>query len=184
MRFFGFKWFGQTKPSRLLINILKYFDFGFKFAETFDFLCILRILSIGYRSAQHIFSVRTAKFSLKIHLIPLSEYVVQILSTYSQYTNRFIPHILNIRSDSFCVFRECAQIIWILEIELFSSHLLKGYYFQKSMCMCNWTEDLQGIIDYLALAWQNNFFPNILIIRGMTFEFEYLGEFELIFEII
>ncbi len=33
-----------------------------------------------------------------------------------------------------------------------------------------------------GLAWKNNFFPRILIIRGMTFEFEYLGEFEFIFE--
>ncbi len=46
------------------------------------------------------------------------------------------------------------------------------------MYVCNWTEDLKGIINYLALAWQNNFFPRILIIRGMTFEFEYLGDFE------
>ncbi len=52
------------------------------------------------------------------------------------------------------------------------------------MYVCNWTENLQGIIDYLALAWQKNFFPRILItgIRGMTFEFEYLSEFEFIFE--
>jgi hypothetical protein len=38
------------------------------------------------------------------------------------------------------------------------------------------------MIDYLALAWQNKFFPRILIIRGMTFKFEYLGEFEFIFK--
>jgi hypothetical protein len=50
------------------------------------------------------------------------------------------------------------------------------------MCVCNWTEDLQGIINYLALACQNNFFPHIVIIRGMTFEFEYIGKIELIFE--
>ncbi len=48
--------------------------------------------------------------------------------------------------------------------------------------MCKWTEDLQGMIDYLSLAWQNNFIPRILIIRRMTFKFEYLGEFEFIFE--
>jgi hypothetical protein len=41
------------------------------------------------------------------------------------------------------------------------------------MYVCNWTEDLNGIINYLALARQNNF---------LTFEFEYLGEFEFIFE--
>jgi hypothetical protein len=50
------------------------------------------------------------------------------------------------------------------------------------MYVCNWTEDLNGIINYLALARQNNFFLRILIIRGMTFEFDYLGEFEFIFE--
>jgi hypothetical protein len=50
------------------------------------------------------------------------------------------------------------------------------------MYVCNWTEDLKGIINYLALARQNNFFPRILIIRGMTFKFEYLGDFEFIFE--
>jgi hypothetical protein len=50
------------------------------------------------------------------------------------------------------------------------------------MYVCKWTEELQGMIDYLALAWQNNFFPRILIIGGMTFKFEYLGEFEFIFE--
>jgi hypothetical protein len=50
------------------------------------------------------------------------------------------------------------------------------------MYVCKWTEELQGMIDYLALAWQNYFFPRILIIRGMTFKFEYLGEFEFIFK--
>ncbi len=45
------------------------------------------------------------------------------------------------------------------------------------MYVCNWTKNLQGIIDYLVLAWQKNFLPRIL-----TFEFEYLGEFEFIFE--
>jgi hypothetical protein len=50
------------------------------------------------------------------------------------------------------------------------------------MYVCNWTKDLKGIINYLALARQNNLLPHILIIRGMTFEFEYLKEFEFIFE--
>ncbi len=50
------------------------------------------------------------------------------------------------------------------------------------MYVCKWTEELQGMIDYLALAWQNNFFPRILITRGMTFKFEYLAEFEFIFK--
>ncbi len=50
------------------------------------------------------------------------------------------------------------------------------------MYVFNWTEDLNGIINYLALARQNHFFPRILIIRGMTFKFEYLGEFKFIFK--
>ena len=50
------------------------------------------------------------------------------------------------------------------------------------MYVCKWTEELQGMINYLAQARQNNFFSRILVIRGMTFKFEYLGEFEFIFE--
>ncbi len=143
MRFFCFKWFGQTNPSRLLINILKYFLF--------------------------LFQIRW-DIRLFVH------------SAYSQYTYRFIPRIPSIRTDSFRVFGECTQIIlnvrnWIIFITAF-----KGILFKKSMYVCKWTEELQGMVDYLALAWQNNFFPRILIIRGMTFKFEYLGEFEFIFE--
>ncbi len=50
------------------------------------------------------------------------------------------------------------------------------------MYVYKWTKELQGMIDYLTLVFQNNFFPHILIKRGMTFKFEYLGEFEFIFE--
>jgi hypothetical protein len=59
-------------------------------------------------------------------------------------------------------------------MELFSLQLLKGYYFKKSMYVCNWTKDLQGIMDYLAPALQKNVFSCILVLRGMTFEFENL----------
>jgi hypothetical protein len=62
-------------------------------------------------------------------------------------------------------------------MELFVLQLLKGYYFEKSMYVCNWNKNLQGIINYLALVWQKNFFPRVLIICRMTFKFEYLGEF-------
>ncbi len=40
---------------------------------------------------------------------------------------------------------------------------------------------VQGKIAYLALAWQK-VFPRILIIRGMTFEYECLSEFAFILE--
>jgi hypothetical protein len=67
-------------------------------------------------------------------------------------------------------------------MELFSSQLLKGHYFKKRMYVCNWTKDSQGIIDYLGLVLQKNFFLSIMTIHGMTFEFGYLGEFKFIFE--
>jgi hypothetical protein len=196
MRFFSFKWVGQTNPSRLLINILKYFRFWFRirrdiwlfvhsgvyyqYMNRFRFVpCILSIRTDSFR----VFSVYEQQ-NLVRRFISFRVFSVyeQILSVYSQYTNRFIPRILSIRTDSFRVFGECTQIIlniwdWIIFIKAF-----KGYYFKKSMCVCNWTEDLQGIIDHLALAWQKNFFPRILIIHGMTFQFKYFGEFEFLFE--
>jgi hypothetical protein len=67
-------------------------------------------------------------------------------------------------------------------IESFSLQLLKVYYFKKKYVCVQVDEELQGMIDYLAQAWQNNFFLRILIIRGMTLKFGYLGEFEFIFE--
>jgi hypothetical protein len=70
-------------------------------------------------------------------------------------------------------------------MDYFSLQLLKEYtLLKKSMFVCNWTKDLQAIIDNLALVWQKYFFPCILIICGMTFELEYLGEFKFILEII
>ncbi len=74
---------------------------------------------------------------------------VQILSAYSHYTKRYILHIFSIHTDSFRVFEECAQIILNFGMELFLLQLLKGHYFKKSMYVCNWTKDLQGIIYYL-----------------------------------
>jgi hypothetical protein len=109
MRFFGFKWFGQTNPSRLLINILKYFRFLFRIRQdillfvhsaysqyTYRFIpCILcvqtdsfRVFSV-YRFIWRILSIRTAKFSLN---------------------NYLIPPILRIRRDSFHIFSVYKQI--------------------------------------------------------------------------
>jgi hypothetical protein len=51
------------------------------------------------------------------------------------------------------------------------------------MYVCNRTKDPQGIIDFgSTVALQKYFFPRSLILRGMSFEFECLGEFEFIFE--
>jgi hypothetical protein len=76
MRFFGFKWFGHT---RLLINVLEYFDFGFDCVEIFDFSCIPHILSIG-ASSFCIFSICEQIYSA------LFSVYIQIHSAYSEKT--------------------------------------------------------------------------------------------------
>jgi hypothetical protein len=58
MRFFVLNWYGQKNPSELLINHLKYFNFGFEFAEILKLSCILCILRIwaflgNFRSAYY-----------------------------------------------------------------------------------------------------------------------------------
>jgi hypothetical protein len=122
---------------------------------------------------------QTNLFRLLINILKCFRFLFRIRRDIRIFVHSAYSHL---RTDSFRVFGECAHIIlnvrnWIIFITAF-----KGIFKKKSMYVCKWTEELrvQGIIDYLALAWQNNFFPRILIIRGMTFE--YLGEFEFIFE--
>jgi hypothetical protein len=76
---------------------------------------------------------------------------IQICSVYSQHTNRFIPSILSMRTDSFvfsiqtnrfilrtvcmridsfCIFGECPEIISNSEFN-YSSQLLKGHLIKK-----------------------------------------------------
>jgi hypothetical protein len=88
-----FKWFGQRKPSRLLINLLKYFQ-GFEFTEIFNFSCILCVLGINTdRCANSQYTNRfIVKFPSKIYLIPRG---------------------LHIRTDSFCIFSVYEQIFRI-----------------------------------------------------------------------
>jgi hypothetical protein len=188
------------------------FDFGFEFTEIFDFSCIPRILSIhtdpfhvfsvykqihsAYSQYMNrfipcILSIRTEKFRWKINLIPgilhihtnsfraFSVYE-QIHSAYSQCTNRFIPHILSLCADSFHVFGECAQIISnIFGMELFSLQLLKGHYFKK-VCMC--AVGPTGINPLCGPSLTKKFLSAYSDNSKMTFEFEYLREFEFIFE--
>jgi hypothetical protein len=67
---FYLKWFCQTNPSWLLINVPNIFGFGFTIYSIFR--------------AFRVFSV-----------------YLQIRSVYSQYTNRFIPSIQQIRTAKF-----------------------------------------------------------------------------------
>ncbi len=149
-RFFGFKWLGQTNPSRLLINILKYFWFLFRIRRDIRLFVNSAYSQYTYRFILRILRIRTDSF----HIFSVYE---QIHSTYSQYTkskissnnylilrilrirtdtNSFILRILSIRTDSFPVFGECGQIIfnvwnWIVFITAF-----KGILLQKKVCMC------------------------------------------------
>ncbi len=120
--FFCFKWFGQTNPSSLLINILKYFRFLFQIRQdirlfvhsmysqyTYRFIPRISVyeqIHSAYsqytnRFIPRILSIRIARFSSNTYLPH---------SAYSPNTYRFIPHILSVRTDSFRVFSVYEQI--------------------------------------------------------------------------
>ncbi len=117
MRFFGFKWFGQTNPSKFLINILKYFSFLFQICRDIWLFVHSMYSQYTYRFIPRIRSIWTGKFSLNIYLIPrilqirtesflIFSVYEQIHSAYSQYTYRYIPHIWRMRPNNF----ECLDL--------------------------------------------------------------------------
>jgi hypothetical protein len=67
---------------------------------------------------------------------------------------------------------------------LFSSQLFNGHYFKEwsESEHLNLKEKQTGIICYIGLARQKNYPLCIRIISGMTFKFEHLGKFEIIFK--
>jgi hypothetical protein len=104
MRVFGFKWFGQLNPSRILINVLKCFWFWFRICQDIQLFVHSIYSQYMYRSILHILSIWTDLFHV------FSAYN-KIHSGYSQYSNSefrlkiyLIPRILHIRTYSFCVF--------------------------------------------------------------------------------
>jgi hypothetical protein len=117
---------------------------------------IPRILSIWtdsfhvfslYKHSFHVFSVyKQQNFVQRFTSFSVFFVYIQILSLYSQYTYRFIPPILRMRPNNL----EYSEWSYL--------QLLKGYWFKKSMYVCNWTKDLQGIINYFTLAWQKIYF--------------------------
>ncbi len=113
-----------------------------------------------------ILSIQTVNFVQRFTLFRVFFIYVLILSAYSQYMNKLMPCILSIPIDSFRIFGECAQIILNVWNGIIFFLAFKGILLEKSMHVCNWTKDLQGIINYLVLAWQKNFFPHILIMRN------------------
>ncbi len=112
--------------------------------------------------------IRIRKFSYRL----LSEYG-NFHTAYSQYTYRFIPRILRMRPNT--VISNIRY--WIIFIPAYNGILL-----QKKYVCVQLDRRSKRNNQLFGLARQNNFFPRILIIRGMTFEFEYLGDFEFIFE--
>ncbi len=150
MRFFGFKWFGQTNPSRLLINVLKYFQFWFQIRQDIQLFGHSAYPPCTYRSVPHILSIRTdsfcifsvydtfipfilsiwtGKLHLKIYLILRSLRICtdsfRVFSVYKQIHSV----ILSIHADSFHVFGEWALINsnirnWIIFITDFKGILL------------------------------------------------------------
>jgi hypothetical protein len=74
-----------------------------------------------------------------------------------QYALNFIPHFISVHEISFLVFGDCGQNNLNIQIR---------------------TETTFDIV----LAWQKKLIPHILIIRVTNFKFEYISEFESIFE--
>jgi hypothetical protein len=202
MRFFGFKWFGQSNPSRLLINVLKYFRFWFQIRQdiwlcvrsTFSqciYRCVLCILRIQTNSfcvflqtySFRIFSVyKQRNFVWKFTSFHVFSVYVQILSPGSTYTYRFIPSILSKCTDSFSIFRECNQIIFNIQNGIFVFAALKGILLKKKYVCLQLDQRPTRNYRLFGNSLTKKFFPRILIIRGMTFDFEYLGEFKFIFK--
>jgi hypothetical protein len=89
---------------------------------------------------------------------------IQIHATYSQYTNRFIPCILSIHTDSFCVFGECVQIISNIHDGIIFFTASKGHYVKKQyVCVqlkqrqtrYNWLLGSSSTIKFLSLHCYN-----------------------------
>jgi hypothetical protein len=133
--FIYFKWFGQTNNlCGLVINVLEYFRFRVEFVQTFNFSCTplhsgiqyLQILSAysGYTQtdSHRVFSKNEQIHSsypanmhsenrwevyLILHTLRICTDSICIFSVYEQIHS----HILCIRTDSFRVCGECAEII-------------------------------------------------------------------------
>jgi hypothetical protein len=65
---------------------------------------------------------------------------------FSLFVYGFILHILGIRTDSFCEFGECTQVISNIRNEIIFFAAFKGILLQKTVGMC------ARNTDYLALA--------------------------------
>jgi hypothetical protein len=95
MRFFILNWFGQMNPSELLNNHLKYSDFGFEFAERFEFSCIpciIRIRKFSFHVLSEYGNFHSAYYQYTYNFLKW-----KIHSAYCQYKLNFVPRILTIR---------------------------------------------------------------------------------------
>ncbi len=182
----------QTNPFRLLINVLKYFRYSFRICRDFQLFVHSAYSQYTYRFVPCILSIQTDSFrlfSVMNRFIPCTVFSVfqqpnfvwrftsfRVLSVYI--------HILSADSQFMNISRNLVISVYVQIQSVYSEllQLLKGYYFKLSMYVCNWTNDLQGIIYYLALAGQKNFFSCILVICRLTLLLKYLGNFKFILE--
>ncbi len=152
--FIYLKWFGQTNPSTVLVNILKYFLFLFRINKGIQLFMSSTLFLLYVPIRPHIISIRTDSFRVfsvyeQIHSVYSANTHSQITfedlpySAYSPYmvctdllhifsvTNTLIPCILSIQADSFLAFRKCTQIILSIWIEIIFLAAFKGKLLQK-----------------------------------------------------
>jgi hypothetical protein len=143
-------------PSRLLIKVLKYFQFWFRIC--WDIRLLVRsshsnnryrftpcILST-WRGSFHIFSVyKQIHSAYPVNMY--SEILFEALPyfVYSPYTYRFILRILRMRTDSFNIFSEIP-----LEDFPYSAYSTNMYKF-ISRILSNWTDSFRIFSVYIQI---------------------------------
>jgi hypothetical protein len=173
--------------SEILINVLKYFRFYFHICWGLQFFMHSAYSQYKCWFAPHICtgnSVRrstlyTEKFRLRSTLFRViskylqihSVYILlykQIHSAYSQYTY----------TDSFRSLFQCTQIFFDIRNEIIFFTTFIGTLLQKTVCE---QLDIRPRNNWLFSSdFRRQKFLIILIIRGTTFDFKYLGEFKFI----
>ncbi len=115
------------------------------------------------------------------HLIRVISVDAKYYSTYlSIYAKFHSASVLSANAKFHSAYLETApKEIWISEWFLFSQ-LLKGHYLKNCVRMncLTWNPNRNNFLYCSSIT--KKFLPRIRIIRGMTFEFEYLREFEFV----
>jgi hypothetical protein len=92
--------------------------------------------------------VSNSPIYLTFYAFPVFLVYLQNSSAYSQYTNRFIPRILSIRTDSFCVWRQYTQQNLM---QRFTSFRLVSMYVQIHSTYCIYVNMNRFILHILSI---------------------------------